>query len=95
MTSPAPERGVVLPAEAPLRPVRLAPAACRVERRPDGAILIRSPRPLEPYAEKLGDRLDHWAGAAPDRVFLAERDAAGAWRTLTYADARARVRRIA
>jgi feruloyl-CoA synthase len=96
MTDPAPELGVHFrPAAAPLRSVRLARPECVVERRADGTILMRSPRQLEPYAQKLGDRLDHWATAAPNRVFLAARDASGAWQTLTYAETRARVRRIA
>ena len=46
---------------------------------------MRSPHPLPPYPQNLTERLAHWAKAAPDRVFLAQRDAAGSWRTLTYA----------
>ena len=70
-----------------LRPVRLGPADVVVERRSDGTILMRSPHPLPPFPEKLTERLDYWAKAAPDRVFLAQRDTAGEWRTLTYAQA--------
>jgi feruloyl-CoA synthase len=96
MINPASElRAAVPSASAPLRRVDLASPACTVERRDDGVILMRSPRPLEPHAQKLGDRLDHWAAVAPERVFLAERDATGAWRRLTYGEARAQVRRIA
>ncbi len=80
---------------APLRPVRLGPADVLVERRNDGAILMRSPQPLPPFSQKLTERLVHWAKAAPDRVFLAQRDGAGAWRTLSYAQALAAVRAIA
>jgi feruloyl-CoA synthase len=80
---------------APLRPVRLGPADAVVERRSDGAILMRSPHTLPPYPRNLTQRLVHWAKAAPDRVFLAQRDAAGAWRTLTYAQTLAEVRAIA
>ena len=58
-----------------------------IERRGDGAILMRSPHPLPPHPEKLTERLVHWANAAPDRVFLAQRDAE--WR-LAHADLRAR-----
>jgi feruloyl-CoA synthase len=79
----------------PLRPVRLGAPDVIVERRDDGAILMRSPYPLSPYPQNLTDRLVHWAGAAPERVFLAQRDASGAWRTLTYADALAKTRAIA
>jgi feruloyl-CoA synthase len=69
-----------------------------VERRPDGVILARSPYPVGPYPRAVTDWLDHWAAAAPERVFLAERDRAGggeAWRKLTYAEARAAARNIA
>ncbi len=82
-------------ARAPLRPVKLAPAETLVERRPDGAILMRSPHPLPPYPDKLTACLAHWAKAAPDRVFLAQRDTGGGWRTLNYGDAYKTVRSIA
>ena len=81
--------------QAPLRPVRLGPASVDVEHRPDGAMLLRSPRALEPYPEKLTERLAYWAQAAPERIFLAQRDHAGAWRSVTYAAAFASVRAIA
>jgi feruloyl-CoA synthase len=79
----------------PLRPVRLGPADFVVERRGDGAILMRSPHPLPPYPDRLTGRLVHWAETAPDRVFLAQRGAAGAWRTVTYGQSLAAVRAIA
>ncbi len=66
-----------------------------IERRSDGAILMRSPHPLPAHPQKLTERLVHWAEAAPDRVFLAQRDAGGGWRTLTYAQTLAAVRAIA
>ena len=69
-----------------------------VERRPDGAILARSPYPVGAYPRAVTDWLDHWAAAAPERVFLAERERAGggeAWRKLTYAEARAAARSVA
>jgi feruloyl-CoA synthase len=37
--------------------------------------------------------LEHWAVAAPDRVFLASRDGHG-WRTVTYHEALIAVRAI-
>jgi feruloyl-CoA synthase len=81
--------------QPPLRPVRLGPADVIVERRADGALLMRSPHALSPYPEKITERLAYWAKAAPERVFLAQRDADGAWRRLTYAAAFAKVRAIA
>jgi feruloyl-CoA synthase len=91
-TAPAKSRSEEL---APLRPVRLGPASVEVERKPDGTILLRSPRALEPYPEKLTKRLAHWAQAAPERIFLAQRDRTGAWRSVTYGQAFASVRAIA
>jgi feruloyl-CoA synthase len=81
--------------QAPLRPVRLGPASVEVEHRPDGAMVLRSLRALEPYPQKLTERLAHWAKAAPERIFLAQRDRAGAWRSVTYGQAFASVRAIA
>jgi feruloyl-CoA synthase len=77
------------------RTVRLGPQEVAVERRPDGAILLRSPHALPPYAGRITSFLEHWAGVAPQRVFIAQRDAAGAWRSLTYAQTFAQVRAIA
>jgi len=78
-----------------LRPVRLGPADVLVEHRADGAILMRSPQPLRPYPANLTERLAYWAKTAPDRIFIAQRDGGGAWRTLTYAATFAAVRAIA
>ena len=80
----------------PLRPVRLGPADVLIERRADGAILLRSPHPLSPYPKNLTERLQYWASAQPDRIFLAQREAPnGGWRTLSYAATFARVRTLA
>jgi feruloyl-CoA synthase len=79
---------------APVRPVRLGPRDVVVDRRPDGIIHLTSPHPLPPYPAKITERLEHWAAAAPERTFLAQRDAAGRWRTVTYAQALDQVRRI-
>jgi feruloyl-CoA synthase len=79
----------------PLRPANLGPARVVIERCSDGAILMRSPRPLPPHPKNLTEKLVHWGKAAPDRVFLGQRDATGAWRTLTYAETFNQVRAIA
>lgn len=39
--------------------------------------------------------LDHWADATPDTIFLAERNGAGAWQTVSYADFRAKAQGVA
>ena len=77
------------------RAVRLAPSEVQVERRPGGIVHLRSPRALPAYPRKMTERLDHWAERAPQRVFLAERGADGAWLQVTYAQARSRARRVA
>ena len=81
-------------ADAPTRAVRLGPQEVSVERRADGTMILRAKEPLGPYPDKLTERLDHWAKATPDRVFMAERDASGGWRTITYAQARSEARAI-
>lgn len=77
----------------PLRPVRLGPRDFVLERKPGGAIHIRSPHALGPYPDRLTDRLLHWAQHAPERIFLAQRDPGG-WRAVTYAETLALVRQI-
>jgi feruloyl-CoA synthase len=73
----------------------ILPADTIIDFRSDGSILARSPHTLGSYPTRITDRLEHWAQAAPTRVFLAERNDRGGWRTLTYADARRRVRSVA
>jgi feruloyl-CoA synthase len=81
--------------QPPLRPVKLGAPDVLVERRSDGAILMRSPHPLSPYPQNLTERLVHWAKTAPDRLFLAQRNGPDGWFVRRYADALAQVRAIA
>jgi feruloyl-CoA synthase len=74
--------------------LRLAPARVDVERRADGAVLLRSPRKLDGHARAAGEWLVRWAREAPDRTFLAERSG-DAWREIGYREALALVRRVA
>jgi feruloyl-CoA synthase len=90
----APAKIPTEPSRAPLRFAKLAAAEVEVTRRGDGSILLRSPHPLPPHPRKLTERLVYWAATAPDRIFLAQRDAAG-WRTLSYKATLAAVRSIA
>ncbi len=78
----------------PVRAVRLGATAVVAERHPGGEWRLRSPHALGAYPLKLTERLEHWAREAPGRVLFAQRDA-GSWRTLSYAQARSRARRIA
>jgi len=63
--------------------------------RPDGAFLVRSAEPLPNHPRRLGDCLHRWAREAPNRVFLAQRNADRSWRKLTYAETLDAVTRIA
>jgi feruloyl-CoA synthase len=65
------------------------------ENLSNGTFVLRHPEPLQPHARCIGDWLEHWARTTPDALFLAERDAQGAWRRLTYRDTRAQVGRLA
>jgi feruloyl-CoA synthase len=79
---------------APTRKVPLGTAEVETRRRTDGTILLRSPHPLGAYPDKITERLLYWARVAPERAFIAQRDATGGWRSLNYAEAYARVRAI-
>ena len=78
----------------PMRDVSTGSFSVSVTRRRDGIINVRPLEPLAPYPTRLTDRLHHWAALAPDRVFIAERDRQDGWRSLTYAQALAAVRRL-
>ena len=56
---------------------------------------MQSRRPLGAYPSRITERLEYWADRAPDRVFLAQRDATGSWCRVTYAETLARVRSLA
>jgi len=71
---------------APLRQVSFSDPRVTIERKDDGTIYLRPARELGDYPLRLTDRLHHWAEAAPDRVFMAERTAGGGWRQITYAE---------
>jgi feruloyl-CoA synthase len=76
------------------RPIRLGPRDVRVEERPDGTFYLQSPHALAPCPAKLTERLEYWAAAAPERIFLAQRGADGDWRRLSYRETLDQVRRM-
>jgi feruloyl-CoA synthase len=77
------------PSTAPFRDARYAPRALEVERHGD-TLILRNPMPYSDAVRTTTAPLARWAAAAPDRVWLAERDG-DAWRTMTYAEAKTRV----
>jgi feruloyl-CoA synthase len=80
---------------APLRAISFRDPAVSIERRTDGTIYLRPKTPLGNCPARITDRLHHWADAAPDRVFMAERDRSRFWRQLTYGELLAASRHIA
>jgi feruloyl-CoA synthase len=79
----------------PLRRVRLGPAETELTHAEGGVLMLRSPHALKPYPDNLTQRLLYWAGAAPDRNFIAGRLPNGAWREVSYAMTLRAVRAIA
>ena len=77
-----------------VRAVNLRTSGATMERRADGAFIIRPDEALESYPRVLTERLIHWARVAPDRALAAKRRADGPWRFLTYADALKKVRSL-
>jgi len=80
---------------APVKPLTLAPVDVEAIPLPNGGLRMHSRQELRPYPRCLGEHLRHWAGAAPDRTFLAERGGDGGWRRVSYAGALEAVERIA
>ena len=76
-------------------PAALAPPAAVRVPHPAGGFVLRHPEPLQPYARCIGAWLEHWAVTTPDALFLAERDAHGEWRRLSYRHVREQVGRVA
>ena len=79
----------------PLRAISFGNPAVRIDRRDDGTIYLKPKMALGEYPARLTDRLHHWAGLEPNRVFMAERDASRGWRQITYAQLLASTRSIA
>lgn len=79
----------------PLRAISFGNPDVTVERRDDGTIYLRPKAQLGEYPVRITDRLHHWARAEPNRVFMAERNAARGWRQITYAELLTSSRHIA
>ncbi|HSO36813.1 MAG TPA: feruloyl-CoA synthase [Labilithrix sp.] len=75
--------------------LRFAPPLVTRAPLEGGGFVLRSPTPLGTVPRCVSDLLVHWAAAAPSRTFLAERDAGGGWRKVSYAETLAAVRVLA
>jgi feruloyl-CoA synthase len=77
-------------ATAPFRDPRYVPRRLTVEERPGGEFVLTNPTPWSAEFQTTTAALVHWAQAAPDRVWLAERSGEG-WRTVTFSEAWQRI----
>jgi len=76
-------------------PRMLAPARAVRTDRSDGSIVLQSPESLEPFARCVGEWVEQWSCDTPDAIALAERDATGSWRTLSWRELRVAIGAIA
>ena len=79
---------------APWREIPFGKSQISHVARDDGSQLLASEIPLSPHPEKMTERLVHWAQYRPDRVFIAQRDEQGVWRTYTYSQTLDIVKRL-
>jgi len=82
-------------ADTPVRPIHFAPTDVLCEQLSEGSLLLKSPRTLEPFDPSLARLFRKAVENSPGRLFIAERDAQGSWRGLTYEQARLQVDAVA
>ena len=81
-------------AARPFRDVKLGSREVVVERGAGGVVYVRLAQALGEYPARMTDKLDYWAEHAPDRTYIAKRDAGGEWRRISYREARDMARRM-
>ena len=85
---------------AKFRPLKFGVTRVSLRDGAPGTHYLKADQDLQPYPERLTDRLKHWAQTAPDRTFMARRaklpdGQLGDWQHITYAQAWAQGRSIA
>ncbi|HSV46919.1 MAG TPA: AMP-binding protein, partial [Ramlibacter sp.] len=81
------------------RPLTFGVTRVAVREGKDGVRYLRADQELLPYAQRMTDRLVHWAQVAPQRTFMARRvrnadGSTGDWRHISFAQALESARRI-
>lgn len=81
------------------RPLKFGVTRVALREGNDGVRYLRADQPLEPYAERITDRLLHWAQTVPERSLMARRSrnpdgSTGDWQHVTYGQALASARAI-
>jgi feruloyl-CoA synthase len=82
-------------ASAPLRPIAYAEPRIVCEQAVDGILYCRSAEPLAPHEQSLARLFRAAVERNPTGLFLAEREAGGDWRKLSYEAARRSVDALA
>ena len=85
--------------QIPFREVPYLPQKLELERREDGSILLRNGHPLRPHPPHMLAPLVYWGAAAPERSWLAQRDAEDpsqpGWVQISYGEALGEIRALA
>jgi feruloyl-CoA synthase len=81
------------------RAMRYGITSVQVETQDNGVQYVLADVPLEPYPQRMTDKLLHWANETPDRTYVARRQrlsdgGTGDWQHLSYAQALTFARRI-
>ena len=79
--------------------MRYGITSVQVDTQDNGVQYVLADVPLEPYPQRMTDKLLHWAHQAPDRTYVARRQrlsegSTGEWQHLSYAQALTSARRI-
>jgi len=70
---------------ADIRDVEVWSPTLESSQAADGSLVIRRTDPLGDYPRHMSEKMLHWAQVAPDRTWMAQRGADGAWIRITYA----------
>jgi feruloyl-CoA synthase len=90
MSKPAQAAG-----KPPFRSINFAEPKVLRENRADGSTVLQAAQPLRAYEPNLARLFRRSVETHPDRLLMAERDSAGAWAGVTYAQARRKADAIA
>jgi len=86
-------------APARYRPLEFGVTRVQLQQGQTGTRYLQAEQALTPHAERMTDRLLHWAQTQPERTFMAQRvrdsqGRTGDWRHVSYAEALQTARRI-
>lgn len=87
------------PHQPTYRPLHFGVTRAVLTEGQQGVRYVKAEQSLSPCAQRLTDRLVHWAQTAPERTFMAQRiknadGSKGDWRAISYAQALASARSI-